>query len=262
MIASSENFRVFLALLHRDLIMIRKRLKSTLLTGFIQLFTGIMIFGKLFPEMGVPKTLIAPLYLGQMCIQMFFLGNAMGFRMIYDLKYTRFIDYRLTLPLPKRWLFATNIVYFMLETMIITLPLLTLGIIILAPQFDLQHPSWLLFVITYFLILLLYALLFLSISFYYEPDWYMSNIFPRRLTILLGISPLFYLWYQAYSISSMLGLIMLLSPITYAAEGIRSTILGNEKYIAWYFCIPMILVFCGLFTLLLKVGIKKRLDPV
>ncbi len=257
-----HNAQVFWALVQRDLIMIKKRLSSTLLTGVIQITTSVVLFGRLFPTMGVSDQLIAPLFIGQACFQMFFLGNAMGFRTIYDIKYSRFIDYRLTLPLPKRWLFGATLLYFVIETTIITLPLLLLGTIFLAPQFAGAQPNWLIFIITYFQVLCMYGLMFMSLSYYYTPEWYMNNIFPRRLTLLIGISPVFYTWFKAYAFSPNASLIVLASPLTYAFEGMRVALLGGPNYISPLYCIPMLALFSGVFCALLAYGIKKRLDPV
>ncbi len=253
---------VFLVLVRRDLIMIRKRLRGLFITGIIQLAVAVILFGKLFPTMGIPAEMIAPLYLGSMCAQMLFLGNTMGFRNVYDIKYHRVIDYHITLPIPKRWLFASSIVYFVIESLIITLPLMTLGIIWLAPQFHMAQPNFIAFALVYLISLIFFGLMFLALSFYYEPNWFMENLWPRRISILLGLSPIFFLWKKVYAFSPKVALSMLISPLTYPVEGLRSTLLGSDNYIAWYLCIPAIIFFSYLATILLTVGVKKRLDPV
>ena len=252
----------YLALVRRDCIVIRQQLRSALIDTTIRLFTEVLTFGALFPAMGVPHNLIAPLFVGAVTLQLLFFGMGFGIKILFDVKFNRFIDYRLTLPLPKRWLFAASITYFCLEALIVTLPLFTIGVILLGGAFAQMAPHWILFFVTYLLMLCLYGLLFLGLSLYYTFDWFMQNLWPRRLTFLLMMSPLFFVWYKAFEFSPWLARLMLLSPLTYTAEGLRATLIGGSEYIRPSFCIPMILVWIVLFTWFAASGIKKRLDPV
>ncbi len=252
----------YFALVRRDLLVVRQQLRSALIDTGVQLFIQVITFGALFPAMGVPDNLIAPLFVGGIAMQLLFFGMGFGIKTLFDVKFNRFIDYRLTLPLPKRWLFAASITYFCIEALIVTLPLFTIGVILLADAFAEMAPHWILFFVTYLLMLCLYGILFLGLSLYYTFDWFMQNLWPRRLTFLLMMSPLFFVWYKAFQFSPWLARLMLLSPLTYTAEGLRATLIGGDNYIRPYFCIPMIVLWIIIFTWLTAKGIKKRLDPV
>ncbi len=261
-IINLNYFRVYLALVRRDLLVIKQRLRGAFMDSSVQLAMHILLYGNLLPIMGMSSALIAPLFIGSQANSMFFLGMGFGIRTLFDIKFSHFIDYRITLPLPKRWMFASYITYFVIEGLIITGPLLTLGIIMLGSSFRMVAPNIPLFILTYIMSLTLYGLLFLGFSLYYQFDWFMENLWPRRLTFLFSFSPVFTVWKQVNSFAPGLAKIMLFSPLTYSCEGLRATLIGGPQYIPAYVCIPMLALWIGLGTLFVARGISKRLDPV
>lgn len=257
-----QNATVFKALVYRDCIMIKKRLRGSLIDSLVQLFIAVVLMGGLLPTMGIPATMIAPLYLGSQVAQIFFLGMSFGLRNLFDLRYARLIDYRLTLPIDKSWLFASYIVYFMLEALIITLPLMTIGIMLLGERFIMIAPNYIASALLYCMSLVFLGTFFLALSFYYDYDWFLQNIWPRRLTFLFGCSPVFFTWFNAKQFAPNLASIMLLSPMTYIAEGLRSGLIGTNDFISIYVCIPMTACFIAAASWFLTKSIIKRLDPV
>lgn len=259
---TSDYFRVYCALVLRNYVVLKQRYKEAIIDAGIPLIVEVMVFGFLFPRMGVPLQLIGPIYLGAQTMSMFFIVGAFGFRNIFDIQFNRFIDYRLTLPLPKRWLFASYITYYMMETCIVSIPLLTLGVMLLGSNFQSINTQWLSFIMVYLMSLCLYSLMFLGLSFYYDFHWYLQNIWPRRLSILLAMSPIFYNWKAAYNFSPLIGYIMLINPLTYVAEGLRATLIGGPHFIAPILCIVALAVWIGISILFVAKSIHKRLDPV
>ena len=60
----SDGARVFAALLHRDLIVMRQRLRGLFLDGVAIAVTELIIFGLLFPLFGMPEEFAAALCVG------------------------------------------------------------------------------------------------------------------------------------------------------------------------------------------------------
>ena len=262
MITEYRYFRIYKALVARDFIVIKKRYAKVIIDSMVQLILTVFLFGSFFPLFGVPPHFIAPLFIGSQAINMFFFGMNFGLRNLFDLQHNRFIDYRLTLPLPKRWLFASYITYFICETFALYAPLFTIGILLLGPKFRIVHTSPLFFILISLITLCFYGIFFLALSFHYEYDWFMQNVWPRRLSILFVFSPLSFLWKSAYSFSPKLAVLMLLSPLTYAIEGLRGAIIGTKQFLSPLVCISMLCFFLGLAILFLAQAIKRRLDPV
>lgn len=259
---NTNYFRIYLALVYRDCLVIKQRLTGAFIDAGVQLAVSLIMFGALFPTMGMATALIAPLFIGTQGVSLFFLGMGFGLRMIFDIKYSRFLDYRLTLPVPKRWLFASYITYFVIEGAIISLPLLTLGIIFLGKNFTMVAPNWFFFAVMYLMTLTLYGVMFLSFSLYYEFSWFMENLWPRRLTFLFSFSPIFLVWGQVYSFAPFIAKCMLLNPLTYTSEGLRATLIGGPEYLPTYICISATALWIAFFTWLVGRGVSKRLDPV
>lgn len=263
MLRQNKNyFFTYLALVRRDMRVIRKRLSSALLDAGAQVLINVTTMGGLLPAMGMPAFLISPLFVGSIAFQLMFIGMGFGLRNVFDIKFSRFIDYKLTLPLPKRWLVASYITYFCMEASIVSIPLFALGFALLGTKFQVVAPNYFLFPIIYLLTLILYGLLFFGVSLYYEFQWFMANLWPRRLTFLLTLSPMFFVWYRVYEFAPRIAYLMLASPLTYTAEGMRATLIGGPLYIPGWICVLGISFWISMFSWLVSLGIRKRLDPV
>ncbi len=257
-----HNARVFFALLRRDMKVFTSTLRGTLIDGMILVATQVTIFGYLFPLMGMHRTLIEPLFISIFIMHLFSIGYNFARTMIFDRQFSRFIDYHSTLPLPKHWLFAEYITKFVIEAFVITMPLFTLGILLLGPQFSLEHANWLAFISCYIVNLLFFGTLFLYFSFAYSFTWFTENLWARRLVPLLCLGCVFYTWKAIADFSPTLAALLLLSPTTYMPEGLRSALLNNNTYLPWTFCMPILLLCCMLNIWGIARSIRKHLDPV
>jgi ABC-type polysaccharide/polyol phosphate export permease len=206
--------------------------------------------------------LIAPLYISTFVLMLFTIGFTQSLRMVFDIKFNRYIDYLLTLPLPKAWLFSTYVFSFMLETLLTTLPLITVGILTLHKHFPLDQIQWFAFFGFYLLALLFMSVFVLMLALSFSYQWYMDNIWPRILSPLLCIGAVFFTWNGINLFSPRVAQLTLLNPFTYVAEGIRRGLLGGSEYLPFSYCVPAVFLALAVAVLLLARGIKKRLDPV
>ena len=261
-ISFTNNFFIFWALLRRDLKVLSKQAVSTFFDGLSLTVANIIIFGYLLPLLGIKPSFVAPVFLGSILTMLFSIASALSTRIVFDLRYDRFIDYHLTLPLSKRWLFAKYIVTFALELILSTGPLLFFSIFVLRFRFSFEHTNWWAFCMVYLLSILFLSIVFLSFSFSYSYDWFMQNIWPRRIVPLLHLGSLFYPWYAVYAFSPLIGYCFLANPITYVAEGLRAALLGAHNFLPAWLCIPLLILFIILAIFHLAYGIKKQLNPV
>jgi ABC-type polysaccharide/polyol phosphate export permease len=212
--------------------------------------------------MGMPDNLITPLFLSTAIQILFSLGYSLALSGVLDRNSNRIIDYHLALPLPKKWLFAEYAVSYIVESLLISAPLLGLGLFALHPLFSWSAISWPLFIGAYLLALIFFACFFLWISFAYSFTWFMDNIWARRLAPLYLFGCLFFPWKKAWSFSPFWATAMLANPFTYCIEGLRSALIGTEQFISSWICIAMLTVFNVIFIRLLSYSITKELDPV
>lgn len=257
-----NHFRIFCVLISRDIKKILHDFTTILLDSLPPLITQIIAFGYILPLLGMASSIVGAVYLGSILNLFVQLGYSFVLKTAFDLNSNRFIDYHLTLPLPKSWLFASYIIGHMIETAIITIPLIFGGIICLQQYIPLTNISLIGFSILFITMLGFLSTFFLMLGYSFQLSWILNNIWPRILVPLWLFSAGLIPFKKTYAWWPQLGYIMLLSPITYIAEGLRSTLIGGDAYISWQYCIaPLILcIICN--SLLLANRIHKRLDPV
>ncbi len=257
-----HNLRVFWALLQRDLKILKANLVNSIINGLIVAVIELSIIVVFFPRMGMSVQLSAPLFIGSLVFLLFNLGFPFAFGMVYNLKFSRFIDYQLTLPLPKRWLFAEYITNYVLQVFITTLPVILLGVACLGNLISLEHTNWFYFFGIHLLSIIFFGIFFHMCSFQFSFEWFTENIWPRFLGPFLCLASVFYIWHRVYAVSKTIAYLFLLNPFSYVAEGLRAGLLGGPEYLPAYVCVIAIIISSLISLLFLIHGIKKRLDPV
>lgn len=259
----TNNASIFWALLTRDMKVLKTRAHNLVIDGLILVSITVLIFGNLLPLLGMSTKLIAPIFLGNsLSFFLASLGYNCAMRMVYDLKFNRFIDYFLTLPLPKTWLFAYYLTSFMIESAIVTLPLVTLGIIALGNNFGPINGSFITFLCVYFFVLLFWSLFFLGSSFLYNFTWFKSNMWVRRIMPLFIFGPAFFTFKTISTVIPVFSTLFWLNPLTYNIEGLRVALLGGTDYVPLSICLPGIFIAIIIMCVRLRYSIYKQLDPV
>ena len=254
--------RTFGALAYRDFKFILSELITRIIDGLVIATMQILVIGYFLPILGMPTYLVGPLFIGMITQIVFSAGYNIAFKYANDLHHAKFINYQMALPLPKKWLFAQIILSFMIELMMITLPIIIFGTVILSSALPLNPPSWILLIFMYLLNLLFYSLLFLQISFSSSYTWFMDNVWARRLTPLFFFGCGYYTWKGLFNFNETIAYLFLLNPVTYVHEGLRSALFGQEHYIPLLICMGVVSSACIGLGYLLGRAVKKRLDPV
>lgn len=259
---SFDQMRTFWALVWRDMRFIISTLPGRLVDGCIIVIMQTLVIGKFLPLLGMPQDLIGPLFIGMITQIVFSSAYGIAFRQANDLKKSKFINYQLALPLNKIWLFGQIILSFMLEVSFISLPLIALGSIFLSAYFTIQTSSLWVTALMYLLSLLAYSTIFIYLVYQSDYNWFLDNVWARRLTPLFFFGCGYYTWKKLYAFNKGLAVITLLNPITYLHEGMRNVLLDGSDFIPLWICMGMLIFFCILLMICLKFAIKRRLDPV
>lgn len=257
-----NSLTVFWALVARDMTALKKIIPALFWDNVFLLFTSIAIFGYLLPAMGMHKDLIAPLFLGQTVISFTQIAHSIAAIMTRDFEASRFIDYQTTLPLSLNLLLIRFIISFMVKSIIITIPLLFLGIFLLGDKFVIIQTHTPGFCIIYLLALIFFATLFLLLSFTYNYEWFRWNLWTRRIEPLLIFGSVTVIWKQVYAFSKPLGFLFLLNPLTYATEGLRTTLIGGTEFLPLWVCVLGLVVGITGAWLLLIPAMNKKLDII
>lgn len=257
------NAMILQALLARDMKVMKKRLQSLIIDALILVVIAVLVFGKLMPMLGMAKKFIAPIFLGNsLSFFLASLGYNWALRMVYDLKFDRFIDYFLIMPLPKSWLFTYYIISFIIEAAIVTLPMVTIGIMALGTDFGHINGNFILFLGMYFIALLFWSLFFLGSAFVYNYQWFKTNMWARRINPIFALGPAFFTFKSIMSASPISAKLMLLNPLTYIIEGLRAALLGGDDYLSLMICTCGSVVAILVMYIRLYYAIYKQLDPV
>lgn len=258
----NTNLNIVRALLIRDMYVIRQNLARLWINSAVAFFIDIILFGSFIPLMGLPAAMVGPIFLGSVIGRCFFKITTKAFESIRDIHFTKFIEYHLTLPLPKSWLFAQMILSRMIEVLIDIIPFIIVGIIALHTFFDITPFGFIKGILFFVLVTIFLNIAALACSYYYEYSWFMSNIWPRRFGLVYAFAPIYFSWQQAYIFSPRVAQALLANPLTYCTEGFRATMLESDTYISLPICSVMLLAFVCFAVVILRTGIKKRLDPV
>jgi len=254
-----QSGRIFLHLVHRDSKVLRARWKKILIDNVISISVFVLVYGHLFPAMGMGASLIGPMFIGSSAMSFFQLGFGLSIKFVQDLKFNRYIDYQVALPLKIEWLFFSYIINFMIEAILVTLPMLVFGIFLLGNKFVIVHTSWFLFGVIYLLTTFFFATLFLWLSFASEYSWFWANVWPRRLEPLFLFGAVFVPWKPLYAFSPFLGIVFLLNPVTHMVEGLRTTLIGGDQFLPFWVCSIGTLCGIAITVTLLVVSVRKRL---
>ena len=256
---------IFYAMLLRDLLVLRSKIVSLLIDSSVVLVNEILILGLLYPQIGMSVEYIAPLFIGSSVVFILIdLGYSFAMRYTYNVPYTGYaeIQYHLLLPLPKWFVFAEYIVYFVIESLVVSVPLLLIGVFVMPSIRVMVIGSWALFWVFYVMSVFFFGIFFMASSFWYTPEWFKDNMWPRRLNMLLCFSSVFYPWYQVDALMPWLAKLLLLNPLTYVTEGMRAALLGDAQYVSLSICVPVLIGFILFDCWRLKRGVYNSLDPV
>lgn len=263
-----EKMHVAAIIVERDLMLLRQRFCSLLIDGLILVVTQTVVIGKLFPMLGMPKNFVAPIFIGGSTIlTLISLGYYKAMDIVNNIAYKEAGEtgFHFILPTSPGWVLSAYIVSFVIEALIIITPLIFAGMIVLNEEVFTSlsvDANWFAFLLIHILGIVMTGVFFLFAAFTYPVSWFMNNIWTRRIHIIFWLSANLYTWKQVHEYSSICGYILLCNPVTYYAEGLRSSVLGSADYISPYLCIPVLIATIAFFSWRLKKGVVKSLDPV
>jgi hypothetical protein len=200
------------------------------------------------------------LFLGSITAPLLSIAFKVIVELLLDLEGNRFINYQLGI-LSARLLLFQRILFASLYTFLLTIPYFPMVKLLVGDHFATYNASWIQFALLVYASALCcasYTMLAMSLltvdsigSFWVRVNWVLMNLggFWVPLVVIRQFSPL-------------LGCVAYGNPLLYMMEGTRSAILGTDQFISVYYCIPILLAFSCLFTVLSWYFFKKRLDHI
>jgi len=210
---------------------------------------------------GANTTQSSTLFIGHILTIMLVVANILNIGLLFDLENNRFIDYQIML-LPPRLVLFERIIFASLFTFLITLPFFPVAKLILGDSFTTNNASWLMTYLILYVGSLCCAAYTLFVVCTIKSSRTLRSFWMRINFSLITFGGLFIPWMVTKKFSSILGYLILLNPLLYITEGLRSAILNDPQYIQAPICIAALLVFSIFFTLLAWHYFKKRVDHI
>ena len=258
----SHNLSVVWQILARDFKALKTVINNMIINSAVIVLVLGFIFTRLMPAVGFSKTVGPTIFVGSFVGTFAYIGFIRSLEDTFDIKFQRFIDYKLTFPISTNWLIGAYIASYAMQLFFTTIPLLILGPLLLGSSIDFSTVHIPSLLAIYAVTILFYAVLFVCLTFLTSFMWFRFNVWSRLLTPLNFFGCIWFTWYGLYAISKPLGLIVLLNPYTYMTEGLRTALLQSQASLPLAICIPALLAFCAIGISLSLTLIYKHIDAV
>jgi ABC-2 type transport system permease protein len=259
---TKETARIFCWLLWRDIVVLRKNVFNRLLDATIWSGTNILISYYILPAFGIEPKFGLLIWVGTILTMAFFESGYAAQELVTDRSGNNHIGYLLTLPLPS-WLVIIKLgCTTALNCMVLSIFMLPLGKLILQNNLDLGSLS-----IHKFILIFLVSNFFCGSFGIWVFSWAQSTVrfsevWRRVFNPLWAFGGYQFTWLVFHKTFPRLSLIALINPLTYAFEGMRASILGNEGFIPFWISLIAVAFFTLIFTLWAIRWSRQLLDYV
>jgi len=260
-----RNLLIFLQLLRRDFYVYSKIYKKYLLNyTFIYPSLVAFCFGYIWPNVGILKNDSATttmVLLGTGLTATFSFAFQFNLGLLFDFKEDRFIDYQILLLRPR--LIALERIFFTsIVTFVNVFPIFPMFRLLIGDYFDLSKICF----YKFFIILYLGSFFCCAFNFWFtcylkDPEK-ISNFWIRFNFPLIQFGGFLYPWYVISGASKFLGKIVLINPLIYITEGLRTAVLGGDKFFPFLLSFFVLIGYSIIFIFLGFYFFKKKTDHI
>lgn len=253
------NFTTFFALLMRDLHVARRNFVPLLLQTLVQPMLFVFVFGRIMTSGGfLPPEYKALLLPGIVAITMVFSGiQAVSMPLISELQFTREIEDRLLAPINAQWVAVEKVVAGMLQAVIAGAVVFPAAWLLMGSGIDLDAPRALALVGVGLLVAMLASAGGLALGSSVGPT-HIGLMFSLVMAPLIFLGCTYYPW-SALESFPILQRAVLINPIVYASEGLRSSLAPGFPHLP----LPAdVLALLGMDLLVMSIGIRQFMRKV
>lgn len=180
---------------------------------------------------------------------------------VADLNGDKKLFYELTLPLSSRLVLVRLAVYYMINAFIMGIWAFPLSLTFVYSSLSFASISWFKLGIAFICISIFYGVFTLWLASFIKDMSKLGSIWMRIVFPLWFLGGFQFSWEDLNKLSPFLGKMVLLNPIIYAMEGMRSLFVAREA-LPFVGCMIALIIFSILFLWHALVRWKKRLDYV
>jgi ABC-2 type transport system permease protein len=255
------NMTTMLALLHRDMRVARREIKSFLLRVALQPLLFTFIFGYVMPRQGlVASNYTNTLLPGILALSMTLSGmQAVALPLAIDFGWTKEIEDRLLAPISLNGVVIEKILVGIIQSTIAGLIVLPLAWLMMGRNVNLNIPHPFLLVAVALLSSWLFAAFGMVIGTFTEPQ-HIALIFQVVMTPMIFFGCAYYPW-ATLRVVPWFQKLVLVNPLVYASEGFRAALTAQLPHMPLWLIFGGLLAFCALFTFLgLRQFARRALD--
>lgn len=257
-----SNVRIFSLLVRREIKGMQTQLFDMLINGCIIAISQAVLYGYFMPQVGMSQSMVPLMYMGTIMMLFIDIGGERLFRDSFDLATRRFIDYQLTLPISRFWLFASFAIAYCIELTLQAFIPTIVGALFIKNVFSLSHINFIALIAVHCASMFFCALLFLTLTYSFKVQWIIDNVWPRLFIPLMFLGAVYYPWAKVNAYSRVWGTLFLCNPFTYIVEGFRGAMMELPTVIPWWKCVGVLSGLCILLMIILQRSVKSMLDPV
>ncbi|OQA32825.1 MAG: ABC-2 type transporter [Candidatus Dependentiae bacterium ADurb.Bin331] len=182
--------------------------------------------------------------------------------LIVDFEGDRIINYYLTLPLPSWLVILSKATYFALTSFILSLFMIPVGKLVLWNQLNLATISYPKLLLACMCASLFYGCFALFAASLISGMSKIGRVWARFIFPMWFMGGFQFSWTALHHVLPTVAFMILVNPIIYITESVRTAILGQENYINFWLCLSVLLLCTvGFFALGIR-NLKKKLDYV
>ena len=252
--------RVFIALTRRDLRAFAKGIWGRMLDNIILFSTSVLLFAYFMPLLGLASNFALMIFAS--CFVIFSFFDCIGFAglIVMDIEGDRTIVHSIGAPMPSSFTLAQIAISWALRMGLITLFGVIVGKLLLWDRLDLTHISWGKFTLAYLSIYLMWGFFSLWLASLVRKLSNIGTIYVRVANPLFMFGAYMFPWTTAYKVAPWIGYALLINPMVYANEAMRSSVVGPEGFLPFTISIVALWCFTVFFALTSIQILKRRLD--
>jgi ABC-type transport system involved in cytochrome c biogenesis permease component len=260
-----HRVHVFGYFLMRDFYVFRTSWRRILINfGTIVPITMTIAFGYFLPNSNMinpTPVQTTTFFVGCILWSMFPLAFLLNLDLLFDLEHDRFIDYQM-ITLDPPLILLQKIVFSTVITFLSVVLFYPIANILLGSYFYAAALSWPALILVLLLGSLFCAAFNMFMVCFIESTQKIGNFWMRFNNPMITLGGLFIPWSVMVKYSTLLGAVSLFNPLLYITEGIRTAIIGGDKFFSLPSVVAALLFFSILCYFLACYFFKKKVDYV
>ena len=253
---------IFLQFMRKDLIGFRRIYWGKFFDTCVLFFTNVVVFGYFMPKLGVEASYGSFILIGAIASFGLFGIIAQVAELSVDIEGDRTINFSLSMPVPSRVVSLQLAIKWALNTFLLCAPLFLVGKLILWDQFDLEKIQVGKILLMFPTVCLFFGIFSLWLTGVIKKVKSLSSLFMRFINPIFMFGGYFFTWQASYELNPLIAYAILINPMIYVMEGMRSAALGPEGYLPFWNCFAALWGFNFLLGWIGISQLKKRLDCV